>query len=59
MHAGHVIRPIEGQLQPMYEVGFFSAVRYNYCKTVTVLHYQGAPAGVKDNAGNVRGGLWE
>lgn len=53
LQGGHVMRPIPGQLQPLYEVAFFTAVRYNYCKTVTVLHYQGAPAGVKDNAGNV------
>lgn len=52
--AGHTVRQVPGDLQPCYSVAFFTALRYNFCKTVTVLHYQGAPEGVRDNAGNVR-----
>lgn len=47
------MRPLPGELQPCYDIAFFTATRYNLCKTVTVLHYQGAPEGLCDNAGNV------
>ena len=52
--SSYTMRQVPGELQPCYSIAFFTAVKYNFCKSVTVLHYQGAPSGVRDNAGKVR-----